>query len=173
MSKADLYIAHQPFPSFVMGNSFQDAHMIVIVISHHMLLSFCNSLDCIFLGSKTTSGNDCSHEIKRRLLLGSLDSKVSAYNSGDPGSIPGSGRSPGEGNGNQLQYSCLENPMDWGAWWATVHGVTKSWTQLSDFSSPAPWKKSYDKSRQSIKKQRHHFAEKDLYSQGCGFSSIV
>ena len=47
-------------------------------------------------------------------------------------SIPGSGRSPGEGNGNPLQYSCLENPMDRGAWWATVHGVAKSRTQLSD-----------------------------------------
>ena len=45
-------------------------------------------------------------------LPGSSDSKVSAYNAGDPGSIPGSGRSPGEGNGNPLQYSCLENPMD-------------------------------------------------------------
>ena len=48
----------------------------------------------------------------------------------DTGSIPGLGRSPGEGNGNPLQYSCLENPMDRGAWWATVHGVTKSWTWL-------------------------------------------
>ena len=48
----------------------------------------------------------------------------------DAGSIPGSGRSPGEGNGNRLQYSCLENPMDRGAWRAIVHGVTKSWTQL-------------------------------------------
>ena len=47
---------------------------------------------------------------------GSLDSKASAYNAGDPGSIPASGRSPGEGNGNLLQYSCLENPMDRGAW---------------------------------------------------------
>ena len=54
-------------------------------------------------------------------------------NAGDLGSIPGSGRSPGEGNGNPLQYSCLENPMDRGAWWATVHGVAKSRTQLSDF----------------------------------------
>ena len=45
-----------------------------------------------------------------------------------PGSIPGSGRSPGEGNGNPLQYSCLENPTDGGAWWATVHGVAKSCT---------------------------------------------
>ena len=47
---------------------------------------------------------------------------------GDLGSIPGSERSPGEGNGNLLQYSYLGNPMDRGAWWATVHGVTKSWT---------------------------------------------
>ena len=45
-------------------------------------------------------------------LLGSSDGKASAYNAGDPGSIPGSGRSPGEGNGNPLQYSCFENPMD-------------------------------------------------------------
>ena len=57
--------------------------------------------------------------------------KVSACNAEDLGSIPGSGRSPGEGNGNPLQYSCLENPMDGRAWWATVHGVTKSWTQLN------------------------------------------
>ena len=49
------------------------------------------------------------------------------------GSIPGSGRSHGEGHGNPLQYSGLENPMDRGAWWATVHVVTKSWTRLSDF----------------------------------------
>ena len=49
-----------------------------------------------------------------------------------PGSIPGSGRFPGDGNSNPLQYSYLENSMDNGAWWATVHGVTKSWTQLSN-----------------------------------------
>ena len=54
----------------------------------------------------------------------------------DPSSIPGLGRSPGEGNGNPLQYSCLENPMDGGAWWATVHGVAKSRTRLSDFTFP-------------------------------------
>ena len=51
---------------------------------------------------------------------------------GDPGSIPGSGRSPGEGNGKPLQYSCLKNPMDRGVWRATVHGAAKSRTQLSD-----------------------------------------
>jgi len=58
--------------------------------------------------------------------------KEFACNVGDLGSIPGSGRSPAERNGNPLQYSCLENSKDRGAWWATVHGVTKSWTQLSD-----------------------------------------
>ena len=46
----------------------------------------------------------------------------------DEGSVPESGRSPGEGNGNPLQYSCLENPMEKGTWWAMVQGVTKSWT---------------------------------------------
>ena len=56
---------------------------------------------------------------------GCSDGKASACNAGDPGSIPGSGRHPGEGNGNPLQYSCLGNPMDRGAWWATVHGVAK------------------------------------------------
>ena len=56
---------------------------------------------------------------------GDSDGKVSAYNAGDPGSIPGLERSSGEGNGNPLQYSCLENSMDRGAWWATVHGVAE------------------------------------------------
>ena len=55
---------------------------------------------------------------------GGSEGKVSAFNAGDLGSIPGWGRSPREGNGNPLQYSCLENPMDGEAWWATVHGVT-------------------------------------------------
>ena len=59
---------------------------------------------------------------------GGSDSKASIYNAGDPGSIPGSGRSPGEGNGTPLQHYCLENPMDTGAWQATVHGVAKSRT---------------------------------------------
>ena len=58
------------------------------------------------------------------------EGKASACNAGNLGSIPGSGRSPGEGNGNPLQYSCLENSMDWGAWWATVHGVAESDTPV-------------------------------------------
>ena len=67
---------------------------------------------------------------------GGSEVKASASNVGDLGSIPGSGRSPGEGNGNPLQYSCLENPVDGGALWATVPGVAKSQTQLSSFTSP-------------------------------------
>ena len=67
---------------------------------------------------------------------GGSDGKVSArnHNAGYLGLIPGSGRSPGEGIGNPLQHSCLENPMDGGTWYATVHGVAKSWTWLSDFT---------------------------------------
>ena len=65
---------------------------------------------------------------------GGSHGKASVYNVGDLGSIPGSGRSPGEGNGNPLQDYCLENPMHRGAWQATVHGVAKSRTRLSDFT---------------------------------------
>ena len=67
---------------------------------------------------------------------GGSNGKESACNVGDPvqdlDSVPGFGRSPGGGHSNPLHCSCLENPMDKGAWWATVHGVAKSWTQLSD-----------------------------------------
>ena len=71
----------------------------------------------------------------KRVLWGfpsGSDSKESASNAVDLGSIPGLGRSPEEGNGSPLQYSCLENPMDGGAWRATIHGVTKSWKSLND-----------------------------------------
>ena len=62
-----------------------------------------------------------------------------AYSAGDPGPFPESERSPGEGNGNPLQYSSLGNPMDRGAWWATAHGVTKSRTRLSGFTFFNQW----------------------------------
>ena len=65
---------------------------------------------------------------------GGSEVKASACNVGDLSSIPGWGRSPGEGNGNPCQYSCLENPLDGGAWLATVHKVAKSRTGLSDFT---------------------------------------
>ena len=75
-----------------------------------------------------------SRHMKRCTILliwdfsGGSDSKESAYNAGDPVSIPGLQRSPGEGNGDPFQYFCLENSMDSGAWQATVHGVTQRWT---------------------------------------------
>ena len=74
--------------------------------------------DCIFLVSKITADGDCSHEIKRHLLHGGRVVKNLPANAGDTGSILGSGRSPGVGNGNPLQYSCLENSIDRGAWQA-------------------------------------------------------
>ena len=72
--------------------------------------------------------------LKYAFSYGRLDGKMSACNVGDPGSIPRLGRSPGEGNGNLFQYSCLENSMDGGAWWATVHRVAKSQTHLSNLT---------------------------------------
>ena len=95
----------------------------------------------IWLGFKLP-GQDHSPEYRLALVLsliirsgvpGGSDGKESACSEGDPGSIPGSGRCPGEGSGDPLQCSCLEKPMDRGAWWATVLGVTKSWMCLSDW----------------------------------------
>ena len=62
---------------------------------------------------------------------------ANARDARNEGLIPGQGRSPGIGNGNPLQYSCLENPMDRGAWWAIIHGATESWMQLSTAHSTA------------------------------------
>ena len=67
-----------------------------------------------------------------RAFLVAQSVKDPPASAGDTGSIPGSGRSLGGGHGHPLHYSCLENPVDRGAWRATVHGITKSWTQLSD-----------------------------------------
>ena len=75
---------------------------------------------------------------------GGSEVKASAHNAGDLGSIPGSGRSLGEGYGNPLQYSCLENPMDGESWWATIHRIAKSWSLCrkvgaSDFTFSLSW----------------------------------
>ena len=72
---------------------------------------------------------------------GSSDGPESPYNAGDPSLIPGSGRSPGGGNGNPLQYSCRDNPMDRGAWWATIHGFAEldMTEQLSLFHREKEW----------------------------------
>ena len=76
--------------------------------------------------------NNAAMNICVHVFLGGSDSKESTCNMGDMGSILKLARSPGEGNSNPLKYSCLENFMDRGDWWATVHRVAKSWTQLSD-----------------------------------------
>ena len=76
---------------------------------------------CVYTHHTHMTSLFIQHRWTLRLLLdfpGGSDGKASAYNAGDPGSTPGSGRSPGEGNGNPLQYSCPENPMDGGAWWS-------------------------------------------------------
>ena len=79
-----------------------------------------------------TDSVDMSVSMEFRGFPGGSEVKASACNAGDLGSIPGMGRSPGEGNNNPFQYFCLENSMDRGAWGAAVHGVTKSCTQLSN-----------------------------------------
>ena len=99
---------------------------------------------CLFQASASLLYFDKKHQVRGLTFLvsptqiwgfpGGSEVKESAWNAGDLDSIPGSGRSPGEGNGNPLQYSCLENPMEGGAWQATVHGVAKSQTQLIDFT---------------------------------------
>ena len=88
--------------------------------------------------------------MKPKGFPGGSEVKASACNVGDLGSIPGSGRSPGEGNGNPLQCPSLENSIDGGAWWATVHRVAKSRTRLSDFTS-------------LLHSQETHFRLRDIY----------
>ena len=95
----------------VFHNQHQVSRVITICIWNHMYL-------------EGSLASPVAHMVKKK--------KKSACNEGDPCSVPGSGRSPGEGHGNPLQFSCLENPMDRGAWRAAVHRVTKSQTQLSD-----------------------------------------
>ena len=71
-------------------------------------------------------GEDTERSLNKLGTSWWLKSRESTYNAGDPGSIPGLQRSPGEGMGNPLQYSCLENPMDRGAWWAIVYGIAET-----------------------------------------------
>ena len=122
--------------------------MFFLCYSNELKLLFLSFLLEIFLKIKYVDKFDEQSELRKIKLVvmdlkitftikhfpGGSEVKASASNAGDLGSIPGLGRSPGEGNGNPLQYCCLENPMNWGAWWAAVHGVTKSQTRLSDFT---------------------------------------
>ena len=88
----------------------------------HVLTAYVSLENALITLSGGTSSTISSFEPE---LPGGSEDKASACNAGEPGSIPGLGRFPGGGNGNPLQYSCLENPMDRGAWWATVHGVRR------------------------------------------------
>ena len=83
---------------------------------------------CVFMNMLHTYINTWTFLFSSWSFAGSSYNKECAYNAGDPGSIPGSGKPPGEGNDNPFQHYCVENPMDRGVWWATVHEVTKSWT---------------------------------------------
>ena len=149
--------------------------------------------DFIFLGSKITVDGDCSHEIKRYLFLGrkamtNLDNVLGEGNGThsctlawkipwmeEPGRLQSMDTTErlhfhfsllciGEGNGNPLQYSCLENPRDGGAWWAAIYAVAQSRTRLKRLSSSSS-------SRQHIKKQRHHFPTKIGIVNAMVFSS--
>ena len=107
---------------------------IPLVFTYHSCLLFQESIQeviCILLMTNFVNWPFICLPVA---FPGGSDSKAFAYNVGDPGSIPGSGRSSGEGNGTPLQCSCLENPIDGGAWLATVHGFAKSWTRLIDFT---------------------------------------
>ena len=107
-------------------------------ITHYKLFTLIFQLKILFQQAKCfisiSESDPCIFGELHNRLPGGSNGKASACKAGDPGSIPGLGRFPEEGNGHPLQYSCLENPMDRGAWWATVPGVPKSWTQLSDFT---------------------------------------
>ena len=121
---------------YLPGSDFFFNMLLVCVPRHSAVLTLCDPMDY------SPPGSSVNGIFQERILEwvaisldfpGGSDSKASVYNAGDPGSIPGSGRSAGEGNGDPLQYYCLENPMDRGTWYATVHGVAKSRTRLSDF----------------------------------------
>ena len=110
---------------------------------YRKMVVHCTHCFCILPFSLTHLGYLCKSEIYKFFSLifmakyfpGGSAVKESACSAGDTGLIPVLGRSPKGGNGNPLRYSCLENPMDRGAWWATAHGVTKSWTRLKQLSA--------------------------------------
>ena len=135
----ELLPAFQPFMvSFVMVMALVCMSFSLLMCYNELILKFKvqQKLSCLpswtylvlislhHIPGLCSSSKGCTHD---------LDSKVSVQNAGDLSSSPGLGRSPGEGNSNPLQYYCLENPMDRGAWSATVYGVTKSQTELRDF----------------------------------------
>ena len=128
----------QPIPMFLPGESHGQRGLLCCGLwgctKSDMTRQLTHTHNIIKLGS--CYHHSFKHEGKNQLkgvkCKYQIDGKESACNAGDWGSIPGSGRSLGGGSGHLLQYSCLENSTDRGAWWATVHRVTKSWTRLSN-----------------------------------------
>ena len=102
-----------------------------------LIVYFIHRISSVYVSVPISQLFGCIYKFKLYFLyfsnnhISPSDSEESACNAGNSGSIPGLGRSPGEGNGNPLQYSCLGSPMDRGAWWATVHGVAENQTQLN------------------------------------------
>ena len=120
----------------------------LFIFLFHNFCTFCHLSLCIHweqridqLPDKLTQECEFSSDFWTRIedsgyFPGSSDSKESTCNAGDLGFIPGSKKkTPGEGNGNPLQYSCMENPLDRGAWQATVYSIAKNWTWLSNWTT--------------------------------------
>ena len=122
---------------------FLICYICVMLFFSRKMMVHCAHWFCILPFSLTHLGYLCKSEIYKFFSLifmtkffpGGSAVKESAYSAGDMGLIPVLGRAPKGGNGNPLRYSCLENPMDRGAWWAKVHRVTKSWTRLKQLST--------------------------------------
>ena len=98
-----------------------------IKLSQDLFHQFLWNTGCLILHPEFPSGAAEVQQLQQLGLPGGSHGRESDCNAGHLDSIPGLGRSPGKGHGNPLQYSCLENPIDRGAWWTTVHGVTNSW----------------------------------------------
>ena len=134
------WLSHQGSPMLLINSDYSSSFKIVL---HHIS---GRNINYMAYDSKCGMWISIHYTYQCAGFLGGSDCKASACNAEDQGSIPGLVRSPGERNGNPLQYSRLENPMDGEDWWATVHGVSKSQTQLSNFTFlPMCW---YIKSQQ-------------------------
>ena len=116
-------------------------HILFLTKCTHLCICMCACLDmyiymlvcvCVCVWDRQKERNIYRRNLERKGFPSGSDSKESACNEGDLGSIHGWGRSPGEGHGNPLQYSCLKNSMDRGAWWATVYRAAKNPTRLSN-----------------------------------------
>ena len=137
----------------------------------------CVSLPLLLLDVKPRCFLLLNFWVSADLLWGFPDSsmvKNPPANDGDRALISGSGRSPGEGNGNSLQYTCLENPMDGGAWQATVHGVTTSWTRLKRLSTHYRWGNwEWENVRHLSKIRENYFYQSTKQNCGASLNNVL